>query len=203
MLANHQKWRVKLGKSIYEPEMEHIEHAVSVHPHRTADGRRVGPVPNRMDQLAHRRRRHLLHLLVPVLQSSSRCSSSSSRSRAGPLAPLASHARLDVDARLGGVARLARVERVRAVRALAVAVGGGGRVRRPLRIGPLPLRMRVPGVRLGGRRVALLARGVAGRGLDAVQDCCCVVARGRVPLPLALRGRGHGRGRHGCVVLRC
>lgn len=198
MPANHQKWRVKLGKSVYEPEMEHIEHAVSVHPHRTADGWRVGPVPNRMDQLAHRRRRHLLHLLVPVLQSSSRCSSS----RAGPLAPLASHARLDVDARLGGVAGLARVERVRAVRALAVAVGGG-RVRRPLRIGPLPLRMRVPGVRLRGRRVALLARGVAGRALDAVQGCCCVVARGRVPLPLALRGRGYGRGRHGCVVLRC
>lgn len=129
--------------------MEHVKDTISVHPHSTTDGRTIGGVADRMNQLAKRRGRHLL-LLVAILQNR-------------VLSALAPNTGLDVDARLGGVAGLTRIQSMRLVGERdAIAVDAVLSVRVDV-VGPLSLRMGVP-VHLGGRGVALLARGVAGRG---------------------------------------
>ena len=150
--------------------MEHVKYTVGVHPHGTAHRRRVGPVANRVNQLANWRRWHLVFLIAFL--------------HVRALATLPAHTRLDVDARLGRIARLARVESV-------CLVGGRDAIpvaERPVRVGPLSLRVRMP-VILGGCGVAFLAGGIAGRVLDAVYAVIRAVDMvGRVSLALALRG---------------
>lgn len=159
--------------------MEQVEDAVGVHPDGPPDGGRVGlEAAGRVGQLADGRQRHgfLVIGLVKALE--------------GELAAFAADALGNVDAGLGGVARLARVEGV---------VGATA--------GSLPLRIRAAAVGVSpmrasgprGRPVALLARGVARRRLlravgHVVRHVCRRGGRGR-SLALGALGRA-GDGRH-------
>lgn len=133
--------------------MEEVEDTVGVDSHGSSNGGGVGlEAAGRMRQLAHGRRRHGLRLVdvVHVVE--------------GDLAALAADALGDVDAGLGGVAGLARVEGVvRGAGPLSLRVGASAVVGVPAMMA----------ARLGGGGVALLARSVARRRLlRAVEHIC-------------------------------
>lgn len=135
--------------------MEEVEDAVGVDTDGTADRGRVRPVATSgMGQVANGRRRHGF-LLLALLQLLER-----------GLPALATHALSNVDAGLGGVARLAGIE------AVVVELEGA------FRVGPLSLRIGAPNdgtavvmaAGLASCGVALLGRGVAGRRLEAIVE---------------------------------
>lgn len=130
------------------PKMEQIEDAVGVHPHRSPDGRVVGPEADGVHN-ARRRRRHALGLPggKAILE--------------GRLANLgATDALGNVDAGLGGVAGLTRIDDVVGVLVSTIRIGalplrrvGGSRVRVGLAV--------AKGGGFGSGAVALFARGIA------------------------------------------
>ncbi len=150
--------------------MEQVEHAVGVDAHGAAGGRRVGLVAGRVCELADGRRGH--GGLGLVGDHGVAVGAGVGLDGDGLAAALAGDALGDVDAGLGGVAGLARVE---GLSVAGGAAGGGGLVcvgaLALARVGARRVGLLVGGGGADGLRgggVALLGRGVAGLGLDGL-----------------------------------
>lgn len=152
--------------------MEQIENTVCVDPYGPARRRRVRRVPDGVGQLADRRGRHPV-LLLPLLLAVAVRSGLAAQAAALPVTACRRDAVRNVDARLGGVAGLARVAGAQAGVLLGIVVAASLALIRVLQRGaPRGVGLSVARLRgrvgLGGGGVPCFGRGVAGLGLEGV-----------------------------------
>jgi hypothetical protein len=97
-------WAERAGHAGNIPEMEQVKHAIGIDSDGPSDRRVVRAVSVRMGEFANRGRRHSIFLLL-LLGAVSTIALGARLPRL-----LAGHTLSDIDARLGGIARLAGVD---------------------------------------------------------------------------------------------